>query len=913
MPRPKARPHPAAARPALSPQTLCRDGLARLQRGDLDGGAALIARAVEGAPEHPTMVDTLGTVRQMQGRHAEAVELHRRALALDPAFATAQYNLGNALSRVGQKAEAEAAYRAALAIRPDYPEALNNLGGLLTDPEQARACFKAALAIRPRFLQVLCNLAGLERRAGDPEAARALYAQALAIEPDSTLALGGLADAAAQAGRYEEAETLCRQLQRRHPNAVLVLGNLGNALRHQGKLAEAEAVYRQAIEIDPESVDILNTLGALLHRQGRIAEAEPLFVRALALSDTHPDAHNNMGNVLQTQGRLEEAIGHYRRAIALRPTYAEAYSNLGSALQRAGCLDQAVAAYRQALDLSPDLPDALSNLGTLHSLRGDMPEASRCFQRAIALRPDYPEACNNLGNALQWDARLDEAIDAYERAIALRPTFAGARMNLGMALLAKGDFARGWREYESRWHSEQFAHARRPFTQPQWRGEPIEGRTLLLHAEQGFGDTLQFCRFAPWVAARGARVVLEVQRPLLRLASSLAGVADLVAQGDPLPEFDLHCPLLSLPAALGLEIDSLGGAAPPYLAPDPAQVAALGPQIAAAAGGRLKVGLVWSGSPRVYSPELAAVDRRRSIGWAAVAPLLDLPGVCLFGLQKDGERPPEGSGVIDLMDTVEDFADTAALLAHLDLLVSVDTAMVHLAGALGRPVWVLNRYDSCWRWLRDRDDSPWYPRLRQFRQPAAGDWETVLRRVRGALIRLAESGEDPIDGLAGGAPAASALISTETLFAQALDHHRAGRLEAAAALYAQVITRRPDEAAPHLNLGLARLGLGQTDAAARLFRRVVRLQPRRPEGHANLGLALAAAGDHAAAAEAFGQAIEIAPGLVEALNNRATSLCALGRFDEAIADLERAVTLAPDQPQPRLNLARARRDRAAAG
>ena len=891
-----------------SAETLYRDGLSALDHGDGATALALIGRAVALQPRNPTLRDNLGTLFQMLGRLSEAEAAHRAAIGLKPDFAEAHYNLGNALNRLGRRDDAVAAFSAALAIRPAYPEALNNLGSIAPSPDMAERCYRDALSLRPDFPEALCNLGTVLRGRGEIDEAKALYRRAVTIRSDHADAIAGLAEIAQHQGRAADAESHCRHLLRIRPDSTAAQANLGNALRSQGRLEEAETCYRRVLALLPSDADILNNLGAVLHRQGRQQEAETCFAQVIALVPDHAEAHNNIANALQLQGKLDDALEYYHRAIGLKPDYAEAYSNLGSALQLRGDLDGAAQAYRHALSLRPDLPDAHSNLGTLYSLQARMAEAAVCFQHALARRPDYPEALNNLGNVLQWDDRVGDAVAAYDRAIALRPNFAGAHMNLGMALLSAGQFQRGWREYEWRWASTQFAHARRDFPQPQWQGEAAAGRTILIHAEQGFGDTLQFCRFVPLLAERGLRVVLEVQKPLVRLLAGMTGLERIVAHGDELPPFDLHCPMLSLPAALGTSLDTIPAA--PYLSAPAEAVEAWRGRVEAAAGGLLKVGLVWAGSARTYSQDLAAVDRRRSIGWERLEPLLDCPAVRFFCLQKDGPRPPETSGLIDLMDEVGDFADTAALVTHLDLLISVDTAMVHLAGGLGRPVWVLNRFDSCWRWLRDRDDSPWYPSARLFRQPEAGDWNAVLRRVRATLARAAVTGENLTGGPAGGMPAPSAASPVEELFAAAIACHAQGQWDQAIRGYRQVITRRPDEMVAYLNMGLALGSLGRWEQAVETFRWIIASHPDCPEAHSHLGCALDAQGDPAQALDAFRQALALRPDYAEALNNRGKTLCGLGRHDEAIADFSRAMELDPESPQPRSNLATARREMA---
>jgi len=303
-----------------------------------------------------------------------------------------------------------------------------------------------------------------------------------------------------------------------------------------------------------------------------------------------------------------------------------------------------------------------------------------------------------------------------------------------------GRFEEGWKEYEWRWKTKLLSGDAGRFSAPTWGGEAIGDRVILLHAEQGLGDTLQFCRYAPLIAA-GARVVLEVQAPLTRLLSQLPGIAAIVARGDGLPPFDLHCPLLSLAGVVGTTLDTIPAEAP-YLAADPALAADWRDRLAGLGG--LRTGLVWAGGRRLDA-NLAAVDRRRSIALDTMSPLGEVSGVTFISLQKgdpsaQAAHPPAGMALYDFTADLHDFADTAALIDNLDLVISVDTSVVHLAGALGKPVWLLNRFDTCWRWLLDRDDSPWYPQLRQFRQPSPGDWKSVISGVGDALQCLAACG-----------------------------------------------------------------------------------------------------------------------------------------------------------------------------
>jgi hypothetical protein len=348
------------------------------------------------------------------------------------------------------------------------------------------------------------------------------------------------------------------------------------------------------------------------------------------------------------------------------------------------------------------------------------------------LRSDYPDALMNLSNSLFDSGKLEEAISALEQAISLKSDLPGLHKNLSMFYLAAGRYEEGWREYEWRWECEDLAPDKRNYAQPRWRGEAAEGRVLLLYAEQGFGDTLQFCRYAPLAAARGLRVVLMVQPPLVRLMGSLAGVEKVMGSDQPLPDFDLQCPLMSLPLAFDTRVESIP-ASVPYLAAEEGDVLTWRKRFPDNPSGELKVGLVWAGNPRKHAPVHAATDHRRSIPPEMLAPIFKVPGVQFYSLQKDGPRAPVEFGLIDFMAECHDFADTAALMANLDLIISVDTSVVHLAGALGKPVWVLDRFDNCWRWLRNREDTPWYPTFRLFRQPRLGDWGSVIARVRDEL------------------------------------------------------------------------------------------------------------------------------------------------------------------------------------
>jgi len=499
------------------------------------------------------------------------------------------------------------------------------------------------------------------------------------------------------------------------------------------------------LTIDPAHVDAHLALGAALHALGRPAEAEASYREALRLRPNYPQAHSNRGNALCALGRPAEAEVSYREALRLQPNIPEIHANLANALCALGRPAEAEVNYREALRLRPNYPEARSNLGNALCALGRLAEAEANLREALRMQPNFPEAHHNFGIVLCALGRPADAEVSYREALRLQPNFPEAHNNLGMALLLAGQLEEGWKEYEWRWKVKTWPSSPRDFSPPLWKGEAIGDRTILLHAEQGFGDTLQFCRYAPLMVCGGG-ITLEVQAPLVRLLSRLLGVMQVVARGDRLPPVDLHCPLMSLPHAFGTTLDTIPSATP-YLSSDPALAADWQKRLVGIDG--LRIGLVWAGGQFLNFPSAAAVDRRRSIALKTLAPLGEVSGVSFVSLQKDrptGEAadPPHGMMLHDFTSDLHDFEDTAALIVNLDLVISVDTAVAHLAGALGKPVWLLNRFDTDWRWLLNRDDSPWYPTLRQFRQPSPGDWNSVVCAARDALQRLVAGDRDQL-------------------------------------------------------------------------------------------------------------------------------------------------------------------------
>ena len=429
-------------------------------------------------------------------------------------------------------------------------------------------------------------------------------------------------------------------------------------------------------------------------------------------------------------GRFADAAISYRAIIAQGPGDAEALSNLGAVLTAAQCPEAAETACRAALQARPRYWAALANLGNALHRQQRYPEAVNAYYAAVEANPRNASAWTNLGVALneQWD--MENALIAHKAAVALAPADPQIRCNRAMALLMAGDFANGFAEFEWRWRTPGMVpHG---LAQPQWRGGNLAGKTILLHAEGGFGDTLQFIRYAPALAA--GTIIAKVQTGVLRLLRrNFPAVTFTDAEN--LPPHDVQCPMLSLPHAARTTLQSMPPG-PPYLTACP-QAAAQWRARLAALGAGPKIGLAWAGAPLLGMAEFRAMNARRSIPFAALAPLGDVAGIHLISLQA-GE-PPSGPipPMFDPMPGIADFEDTAALIETLDLVISADTAVAHLAGALGKPVWLLSRFDACWRWLANRQDSPWYPAMQVFRQPQPGDWTTVIDAVSQRLRALA--------------------------------------------------------------------------------------------------------------------------------------------------------------------------------
>lgn len=477
--------------------------------------------------------------------------------------------------------------------------------------------------------------------------------------------------------------------------------------------------------------------GWQLHQAGRLSEAESLYRQVLASNPNQPDAIAYMGLLAAQTGKLALAAELIGRAIQIDPNQPHYHSNLGQVLANSNQLDAALVAFDRALALHPTFTTAMVNRGIALLLRDQFESAIESFDRALSIDPSLGDAHNNRAVALHALKRLDEAADGYRHAIQCRSDDANAHLNLGLILLLQGKFDTGWKEFEWRWRTPRRLEMLQRLNKPAWRGDDIAGKVLLIHADEGFGDTLQFVRFLPLVAKQSrARIVLQCQHELARLLESAPGVervVDVVRVGD--FEFDFHCPLLSLPGLLHSDLSSIAKQPAPYIRADRDLSSRWKTRIEST-GDSLRAGIAWAGRPE------HANDRNRSLPLEALAPLAQVPGLHLVSLQKgisaeELQRAKRaGLNPSDWTADLTDFAETAALIDQLDLVIAVDTAVAHLAGAMGKRVYLMLPFVPDWRWLLDRTDSPWYPSMTLFRQPSRGDWDSVVKAVVKQLMFL---------------------------------------------------------------------------------------------------------------------------------------------------------------------------------
>ncbi|NJM62847.1 MAG: tetratricopeptide repeat protein, partial [Oscillatoriales cyanobacterium RU_3_3] len=786
--------------------------------------------------------------------------------------------------------------------------------------------------------------------------AESLYRQIVAVQPPAGNVLCLLGIVARQQGKIAEAISSYERAISQQPNLVEAHLNLANVLLETGEFQGAIARYERVIKLDPNCAIACNNLGWIKQQLGEIEAAICYYKKALEIEPNLPETAHNLAHLLKETGNLEEAIACYRSALSYNPNLINSWLGLGTILQQQGQVIAARECHLQALKLDPNNPEAHNNTGASYHEQGNTQAAISHYQQAIELKPDFVDAINNLGHAFVDLGQFQAAFSCHRRALELQPDNAIAHLEFAMTLLVLGDLRAGFAEYEWRWRTPQLEP--RQFQQPLWDGADLQGKTILLHVEQGFGDSIQFVRYAPILRSKGAKIIAACYPELLRLFETVGDIEYLSVSFENLPAFDCHAPLMSLAHILGTTLENIPQNIP-YLAP-PAEC-----KFTLASDAKLKVGIVWAGSPKRRK------DDRRSCSLQDFIQFFDVSGVAFYSLQKDvseSDRALLNQHLIpDLSPHLHDFADTASAISQLDLVISVDTAVAHLAGALGKPVWVLLGFAPDWRWLLERNDNPWYPTARLFRQNQPDNWQDLFAEVKAALSLLAAetlpnlSGYPPIASLdfaplaltvdrlcamqlippevtlystakhpqvtaielLAETPGFPQLPGSETAAEKAIELSIAnnsnialeeqlqraeklmegGEKAQAIALYETIISDCPDCFTARINLGYLKQEQGELDEAIPHYREAMAIDPTIPQTAYNLAKAFEEKGEVEEAIAHYQQALEAEPNFVPALINLAVALQEKGELDAALTHYQRAIEVHPNSSEAYNNMA----------
>ena len=684
-------------------------GVALAQSGRCANAVAFFASSLELKPDRPTVLLNLAQALHTLGREEEALQACNRALTLDASLAGAYRTRAAAFTALGRR-----------------EEALANAG------QAVRLALKDAGAHAD--LGVALEAVGREREALE------CFERAVALDPNLAAAHHNRALLLARLGRHEQAlESFDRALVLQPHHAALI-ANRGNTLKELGRVLEAEQSYSLALAIAPHDLVTRHSRALVRYLQQRYVEALEDYDALGVHGQKNASALIGRGATLVALHHYGEALAPLERAIRLLPENVDAHVQHGVALLNLQREAEALESFDRALALQPKMSEVWNNRGIALTVTGRLSEALESFVRSAVVSGTTAEKHINIGIVLKSLGRYREAAASFRRALAHKPDDPSAKFALAFLYLALGEFDLGWPLYESRFDVSALGNPARRFSAARWDGvQPLAGKTLLIHAEQGLGDVIQFCRYLPLLSAQGASVVFEVMPSLKALLRTLPAAIGLVGRGAPLPPIDYYCPLLSLPLAFNTRVDTIP-AQVPYLTAEPPRVASWRQRLRSLSG--LRVGLAWQGNLTVEKQVWA---RGRSIPLAALEPLTQLPGICLIALQKGPgleqlHNVPFAERIIDLsadLDRGSDaFLDTAAVMAGLDLVISSDTSIAHLAGALGRPVWTVLAASAEWRWGLERSDCPWYPTMRLFRQTTDGDWDAVVAAIAAALQEL---------------------------------------------------------------------------------------------------------------------------------------------------------------------------------
>ena len=632
------------------------------------------------------------------------------------------------LHQSGELVQAGTIYKRVLETDPENSDALHLLGLVFHQSGQftiAVKLIKRALKVSPNQPDFLFDLANALRESGQFEEAVQVYRKVIEFKPSSAEIYNSLGVSLSKLNLLEEAIRVYQHTIRFDPKYAPTNHHMGISFAELGQFDKAVSVCKKAIELDHYNYEVYNTLGNIYTELGQFENGLRAYQKALDLNPCIAKLHFNFANMLKLKGKLEESVVAYKRSIVLNPSYSEAYYNLGTLLQKQGKLEESVVVYHKAIVINPNYAEVYNNLGHMLHKQRDLDGAFQLYQKAVSLKPDFLVAYRNLGDVLSQQGKIEQAIQSYEKAIEIQPDNAKSHHHLGMLLLLQGDFQRGWKECEWRLKCNDFPVEKRGFAQPVWDGSPLNGKTIFLYAEQGFGDTIQFIRYVYELTRYKVDIIFECQSELLSLFRNIGVITQLIVQGDTVPDFHVHSPLLSLPRILGTDLESIPSKVP-YLPVKPLPVFRFNPN------SKLKVGIVWAGNS--WHPN----DDTRSVDLQQFTILFNVSACQFYSLQVGDRRNDIFNcnylvPVIDLGANFSDFSDTASAIIELDLVISVDTSVAHLAGALGKNVWVLLSWIPDWRWLLEKEDTLWYPTMRLFRQTRNGDWESAFQQLQLAL------------------------------------------------------------------------------------------------------------------------------------------------------------------------------------
>lgn len=827
----------------------------------------------------------------------EALPLYQQIINHYP---TAQnYNILGVLWQNHQQIElALEHYQKSLEINPNYVEALNNLGNLLQEKAEystAISYYQKALKIQPKSIEVLLNFAKCLGAKGEINLAIDTYQTIINLYPDHFSAYYQKALLLSQQGNYTEAIEHDQKAIHFQPNCIEALNHLGNMLQETKQFQEALLCYEKIIAFQPDFPEAYFNLGNLFFHLQQDEKAHESYQKALEIRPNYANAYANLGFIKQKMGQLKEAIHDYQKALEIDPNLPDTWNHLGITFDQLENSQEALHCYEKALSLKPQFEQVLNNLGNSLQKQGKYQEAISYYQKAIDIQPNFAEAINNLGHALQEQGDYHSAFSYYQKAIQYKYEYTDAHLNLALALLLMGKFQEGWLEYE--WRLKVRKDRWENCGKPRWDGANLVGKRILITPEQGLGDLIQFIRYIPLVKERGGVIIVECYPPLLRLFSQIPEIDQLLPSGRDFHEFDVHIPLLSLPLIFNTTLTSIPCQIP-YLFPlnsPPLQLEDF----------PFKVGIVWSGNQSHKKNYL------RSTSLDYFLKLLVIPQIKYYSLQKEITDSEKNlllqNSLIDLSEVLQDFTDTAAIINQLDLIITVDTSVAHLAGAMGKTVWLLLAFIPDWRWMLDREDSPWYPTIKLFRQPKIGDWESVFIQVLTELQNLVNP--SPLDLCPTNSPTDFSLPSPQIiepkLLEQVSEFYQQKDWLSAEKLCQEILEKTPNSVDILHLLGVIRYRQGDTENARNLLKKVLEINPNYTDAYNSLAIILKQQGNYSEALENYQKAIRLNPHFSEAYYNLALCLKALEKPTEAIYYYQEALRLNPHYPEVHYSLAMA--------